>query len=202
MIKSDTLKSHVKEITDQEEAPASVTLGENQRVYQCKMVDCDHHVKGKTFGITRWFKHLVCNCASQCMNDRKMLALLEKTPQVEVLQWEESYRQHLRSRINPMQEEHDVPNHQRPAPRSVNPNAANQRTLDQTNFTDNFSEERDNLKNAAICEFLVHNALSLRLVESPAFLKMARLMNSACKSPKKDAFCTRQLDELHDATVD
>ena len=68
-----------------------------------------------------------------------------------------------------MQEEYDVPNHQRPAPRNINPNAANQRTLDQTNFADHYNEERANLINAALCEFLVYNTLSFRLVESPAF---------------------------------
>ena len=47
LIKSAILKSYVNEITDQEEVPAGVTLGENQRVYQCKMAGCNHHVKGK-----------------------------------------------------------------------------------------------------------------------------------------------------------
>ena len=89
-----------------------------------------------------------------------------------------------------------------PLPGNINPNAANQRTLDQTNFADHCSEDRANLINATICEFLVYNALSFRLVESPAFLKMIRLMNSAYKPPKKDVFRTRQLDELYDTTVD
>ena len=85
MIKSAILKSYVNEITDQEEVPAGVTLGENQRVYQCKVAGCNHHVKGEKFGTTRWFKHLVCDCASQKMNNRKSLAFSEKTHQVEVL---------------------------------------------------------------------------------------------------------------------
>ena len=74
--------------------------------------------------------------------------------------------------------------------------------MDQTNFADHCSDERANLINAVLCEFLVYNALSFRLVESPAFLKMVRLMNSAYKPPKKDNFRTRQLDELYDATVE
>ena len=65
MIKSAIFKRYVNEITHKEKAPTGVTLGEKQRFYQCKMSGCNHHVKGKTFGTARWFKHLVCNCDSQ-----------------------------------------------------------------------------------------------------------------------------------------
>ena len=68
-----------------------------------------------------------------------------------------------------MQEECDVPNHQRPLPDIINLNAANQRTLYQTNFADRYSEERATFINATLCEFPVYNTLSFRLAKSQAF---------------------------------
>ena len=84
-----------------------------------------------------------------------------------------------------MQKECDVPNRQRPAPRSINPNVANQMTLDQTNFADHCSEERSNLASTTTCKLLVLSDLNFRLVESLEFLKIKRSMNSVQKPPKK-----------------
>ena len=115
----------MNEIRDQEDVPEDVTLGENQIVYEYKMTGCNYHAKEKSFGTANWYKHLVCDCTSQEMNDRKILALSEKTHQIEVIQWKENYRQNVRRRLDPMQEEYDVPNIQRHEPNDINPNVAN-----------------------------------------------------------------------------
>ena len=62
-----------------------------------------------------------------------------------------------------------------------NPNRFVQATLEQTDFADHCGEDRRKEINAAVYEFLVYNALSFRLVESPAFLNMVKLLNSAYK---------------------
>ena len=153
------------------------------------MVGCMHQVQGKTFGASRWFKHLVCECQSDDMTDKKRLDLAKKTTQTDVAKWKGNYmenevrRQERNMRIKESQ--YAVTNPQ--VPRN-NPNRAVQATLEQTDFADHCGEDRRKEINAAVCEFLVYNAFSFRLVESPAFLKMVKLLNSAYTPPKKTVF--------------
>ena len=200
--RSGLLASYVKEIDEPEELPEGVILAEGRKLFKCGMAGCMHQVQGKMFGASRWFKHLVCECQSEDMTNKKRLNLARKTNQNDVTQWKEAYmenevrRQERNMRIEEAQYAVTGPQ----VPRN-NPNRAIQATLQQTDFADHCGEDRGKEINAAVCEFLVYNALSFRLVESPAFLKMVKLLNSAYKPSKKDCFRTTELDNLYDRTV-
>ena len=55
------------------------------------MEGCNHSTKGKTITDSQWYKHLVCNCRSDKMTDRKRITLAVKTTQTDVLRWKETY---------------------------------------------------------------------------------------------------------------
>lgn len=75
-----------------------------------------------------------------------------------------------------------------------------QATLNNLEFADNCDTERSKNVTAAISEFLVHNALSFNLVESPKFIIMLKSLNCAYTPPKRDVFRTKELDNLFDRT--
>ena len=82
--RSGLLASYVREITKPEELPEVITLAEGQTLYKFGMDGCTQHVNGKTFGALQWFKHLVCNCTSTNMMDRKRLVSAQKATQTDV----------------------------------------------------------------------------------------------------------------------
>ena len=91
--RSGLLASYVKEIVEPEELPEGVTLAEGQKLFKCGMARCMHQVQGKTFGASRWFKHLVCECQSDAMTDKKRLDLAQKTTQTDVAKWKANYNE-------------------------------------------------------------------------------------------------------------
>ena len=156
--RSGLLASYVKEIVEPEELPEGVTLGEGQKLYKCGMVGCMHQVQGKTFGSSCWFKHLVCKCQSDDMADKKRLDLALKTTPY----WCSQMETNIHGKWNEeTREEYAITNPQ--VPRNI-PYRAIQATLQQTDFSDRRGEDRRKEINAAVCEFLVYNALSVRLV--------------------------------------
>ena len=71
--RSGLLVNYVKEVTEPDDLPDGVTLTDGNKFYKCGMEGCDHSTKGKTFTASRWYKHLVCDCRSDEMTDKKRL---------------------------------------------------------------------------------------------------------------------------------
>ena len=73
--------------------------------------------------------------------------------------------------------------------------------MNSIEFADNCDAERSKNITAAISEFLVYNALSFNLTESPKFVNMVKALNCAYTPPKIDVFRTTALDDLYDRTT-
>ena len=136
------------------------------------------------------------------MTDKERLNLARKTTQIDVAKWKGTYMEiEVRRQVRNIYIEKSQYVVTNPQVSRNNPNRAVQATLQQTDFADHCGEDRRKEINATVCEFLVYNALSFRLVESTAFLKIVKLLNSAYKPSKEYCFCITELDNLYDKTI-
>ena len=90
--RSGLIGKYVRDVTEPDDLPDGVTLTDGTYFFKCAMEGCKTHAKGKVFQASRWYRHLVCDCNSDEMTDRKRLTLAVKTTQTDVVRWNIYFR--------------------------------------------------------------------------------------------------------------
>ena len=73
------------EEVDEDDVPAEIKLLSGQKLWKCAMEGCIITIQSKQMQASRWYKHLVCKCNSDALNDTKRLQLANLSQQKNVV---------------------------------------------------------------------------------------------------------------------